>query len=148
MYSWFECKLDLLNCTISLIFTGEKNFKPYANLCLFKVLDYLTDEEWMKRKLAINIVYTLVFYCKKYNCYPKTVKIACKENNIEVDNKNIFKRKIRRIDKNGNYKDYESIRSASHDFINKPFENARENIQQALRDDTKTAYGYKWIYLD
>jgi hypothetical protein len=60
---WFECKLDLLNCTISLIFTAEKKFKPYANLCLFKVLDYLTDEEWMKRKLAINIVYTLAFYC-------------------------------------------------------------------------------------
>jgi hypothetical protein len=62
---WFECKLDLLNCTISLIFTGEKKFKPYANLCLFKVLDYLTDEEWMKRKLAINIVYTLAFYCQE-----------------------------------------------------------------------------------
>jgi hypothetical protein len=62
---WFECKLDLLNCTISLIFTAEKNFKPYANLCLFKVLDYLTDEEWMKRKLAVNIVYTLAFYCQE-----------------------------------------------------------------------------------
>ena len=61
---WFECKLDLLNCTISLIFTAETKFKPYANICLFKVLDYLTDSEWMKRKLAINIVYTLVFYCK------------------------------------------------------------------------------------
>ena len=62
---WFECKLDLLNCTISLIFTGEKNFKPYANSCLFKIIDYLTDDEWMKRKLAINIVYTLLFYCKE-----------------------------------------------------------------------------------
>ena len=62
---WFECKLDLLNCTISLIFTSEAKFKPYANVCLFKVLDYLTDTEWMKRKLAINIVYTLVFYCKE-----------------------------------------------------------------------------------
>ena len=61
---WFECKLDLLNCTISLIFTAETKFKPYANICLFRVLDYLTDAEWMKRKLAINIVYTLVFYCK------------------------------------------------------------------------------------
>ena len=61
---WFECKLDLLNCTISLIFTAETRFKPYANICLFRVLDYLTDSEWMKRKLAINIVYTLVFYCK------------------------------------------------------------------------------------
>ena len=62
---WFECKLDLLNCTISLIFTSEERFKPYANICLFRVLDYLTDEEWMKRKLAINIVYTLIFYCKE-----------------------------------------------------------------------------------
>jgi hypothetical protein len=62
---WFECKLDLLNCTISLIFTAESKFKPYANICLFRVLDYLTDSEWMKRKLAINIVYTLVFYCKE-----------------------------------------------------------------------------------
>ena len=62
---WFECKLDLLNCTVSLIFTGEKNFKPYANKCLFKIVDYLTDEEWMKRKLAVNIVYTLLFYCKE-----------------------------------------------------------------------------------
>ena len=62
---WFECKLDLLNCTISLIFTGEKKFKPYANNILCKIIDYLTDEEWLKRKLAINIVYTLLFYCKE-----------------------------------------------------------------------------------
>ena len=62
---WFLCKLDLLNCTMSLIFTAGKNFKPYVTLCLFKVLDYLTDEEWMKRKLAINIVYSLIFYCKE-----------------------------------------------------------------------------------
>ena len=61
---WFECKLDLLNCTISLIFTGEKKSEPFANKCLFKVLDYLSDEEWMKRKLAVNIIYTLLFYCK------------------------------------------------------------------------------------
>jgi AraC-like DNA-binding protein len=62
---WFLCKLDLLNCTMSLIFTAGKSFKPYATICLFKVIDYLTDEEWMKRKLAINIVYGLIFYCKE-----------------------------------------------------------------------------------
>ena len=61
---WFECKLDLLNCTISLIFSAESKFKQYAKICLFRVLDYLTDTDWMKRKLAINIVYALVFYCK------------------------------------------------------------------------------------
>ena len=75
----FVCKLDLLNCTISLIFTTESKFKPYANICLFRVLDYLTDEEWMKRKLAINIVYALVFYCKDEI-------MAVKENIVEFLN--------------------------------------------------------------
>ena len=61
---WFKCKLDLLNCTISLIFATQEKFKPYANICLFRVMDYLTDPDWMMRKLTINIVYTLVYYCR------------------------------------------------------------------------------------
>ena len=73
---WFECKLDLLNCSISLVFSAENKFKPYANTCLFRVMDYLTDTDWMMRKLAINIVYTLVFYCKEEI-------LAVKENIIE-----------------------------------------------------------------
>ena len=73
---FFICKLDLLNCTISLIFTSENKFRPYANICLFRVLDYLTDDDWMKRKLAINIVYTLIFYCKDEI-------MAVKENIVE-----------------------------------------------------------------
>ena len=76
---WFECKLDLLNCIISLIFTAEEKFRPYANVCLFRILDYLTDNDWMKRKLAINIVYTLVVYCKDEI-------MAVKENIIEFLN--------------------------------------------------------------
>ncbi len=76
---WFECKVDLLNCTISLIFTAEAKFKPYATICLFKVLDYLTHKDWMIRKLAVNIVYTLVFYCKDET-------MAVKENIIELLN--------------------------------------------------------------
>ena len=76
---WFECKIDLLNCIISLIFKAEKKFKPYANVCLFRILDYLTDDDWVKRKLAINIVYTLVFYCKEEI-------LAVKENIIEFLN--------------------------------------------------------------
>ena len=76
---WFECKVDLLNCTISLIFSAEYKFKPYANVCMFRILDYLTDLDWMIRKLAINIVYTLVFYCKEEI-------MAFKENIIEFLN--------------------------------------------------------------
>ena len=62
---WFECKLDLLNLTQSMIHTLGEKFKPYANVCLFKILDFFTDEDWMKRKLAVNIVYALTFYCKE-----------------------------------------------------------------------------------
>ena len=75
----FECKIELLNCLISLILTTEQKFKPYANVCLFRILDYLTDDDWIKRKLAINIVYTLVFYCKDEI-------MAVKENIIEFLN--------------------------------------------------------------
>jgi hypothetical protein len=46
---------------------------------MFRILDYLTDLDWMIRKLAINIVYTLVFYCKEEI-------MAFKENIIEFLN--------------------------------------------------------------
>ena len=62
---WFESKLDLLHCVLSLIHTQGKKFKHYANVCLFKILDFFTDEDWMKRKIAVNIVYTLTYYCKE-----------------------------------------------------------------------------------
>ena len=75
----FECKIDLLNCIISLIFRVKEKFKSHANVCLFRILDYLTDDDWIKRKLAINIVYTLVFYCKEEI-------MAVKENIIEFLN--------------------------------------------------------------
>ena len=75
----FQCKLDILNCLISLIFITEQKFKPYANLCLFRVLDYLTDDQWIMRKLSINIVYTLVFFCRE-EIFP------VKENIIEFLN--------------------------------------------------------------
>ena len=61
----YQCKLDILNCLISLIFITEQKFRLYANICLFRVLDYLTDDQWIMRKLSINIVYTLVFFCKE-----------------------------------------------------------------------------------
>ena len=59
------CKLDLLNCTISLILIAKEKFAPYAKDCLFNVLNLVKDKNWMKRKLAINIVCILTFFCKK-----------------------------------------------------------------------------------
>ena len=59
----FYAKLELLNCLISLIFSSEERFRPFASMTLYKIFDYITDDDWLKRKLALNIVYTLVYYC-------------------------------------------------------------------------------------
>ena len=48
-------------------------------------MDYLTDTDWMMRKLAINIVYTLVFYCKEEI-------MAVKENIIDGEKCNLSAR--------------------------------------------------------
>ena len=56
-------QLELLNCLITLIFLSEAHFSKYASVTLYKIIDFITDKEWMKRKLALNIVYTLVYYC-------------------------------------------------------------------------------------
>jgi hypothetical protein len=60
---YFIPKLELLNCLISLIFTSEKNFKSFASITLYKIIDFITDKDWLKRKLALNVVYTLIYYC-------------------------------------------------------------------------------------
>jgi len=61
----YQAKSELLNALISLIFAAENLFKPFATVTLYKILDYLTDNDWFKRKLALNVVYTLVIYCKE-----------------------------------------------------------------------------------
>ena len=60
----FKSKNELLNCLISLILGAESSFCSYAKITLYKILDFLTDKDWLKRKLALNVIYTLIFYCK------------------------------------------------------------------------------------
>ena len=61
----FNAKYELLNCLISLILGADNLFSPYAHNTLYKVLDFLADTDWFKRKLALNVIYTLIFYCKE-----------------------------------------------------------------------------------
>lgn len=61
----YQAKSELLNSLISLIFASENLFKPFSTVTLYKILDYLTDSDWFKRKLALNVVYTLVIYCQE-----------------------------------------------------------------------------------
>ena len=60
----YTAKYELLNCLISLILGAENLFLPYANTTLYKVLDFLSDDDNNKKKLALNVIYTLIFYCK------------------------------------------------------------------------------------
>ena len=59
----FYPKIELLNCIISLIFLSEKKFSPYSTMTLYKIIDFITNQNWIIRKLALNIIYTLVYYC-------------------------------------------------------------------------------------
>ena len=75
----FEAKQELLNCLISLILGAENLFKPYAKIVFNKIIDFLTNDNWIERKLSLNIIYTLVFYCKDE-------MISLKENILNIIN--------------------------------------------------------------
>lgn len=59
----FTAKNELLSCLISLIVACEENFSFLASKTLYKVLDFLSDEDWIKRKLGLNVIYTLGTFC-------------------------------------------------------------------------------------
>lgn len=85
--------------------------------------------------------------CEQYHCDPSVVRHACLENNIFIQSfipEN--KKRIQRIDKNGNIKIYSSITEAAKDFPNKEIETARKNISRGLNKN-KVAYGYNWIFI-
>ena len=75
----FNYVYDILYCTLKLIIVAQEKFKIYCNICLFTILDYLTDDNWMIRKTSLEIIFFLTKYCKKEI-------ISVKENIIEFLN--------------------------------------------------------------
>lgn len=61
----FYAKSEGLETLVGLIFAAESDFKPYASMCLFKVLDFLMNSDWVKRKLSLDIIYALCNFCKE-----------------------------------------------------------------------------------
>ena len=55
----FEPIIELMDSFIVLISSTESKFKPYSTITLFKILDLLTNSDWKRRKVAIDIIYTL-----------------------------------------------------------------------------------------
>ena len=83
--------------------------------------------------------------CSFFNCDRYTVQVACKEFGVEI-NSQPQKKKIKRIDSNGEITVYNSIIEAAHDFSDKGLENARSNISRAA-NKLGTAYGYVWRFI-
>ena len=60
----FKEKLEILNCFISLIFCSEDKYIPFAVETLNIIIEFINDTEWLIRKFSLNIIYTLLCYCK------------------------------------------------------------------------------------
>ena len=73
----FKAKNELLNCLISLILGAEINFLPYAKIVFNKIIDFLTNDDWVQRKLTLNLIYILIYYCKEE-------MISLKENILNI----------------------------------------------------------------
>ena len=101
----FECKLDLLNCTITLILTVNVKFSSHAKVCLYRVLDFLTDGDLEEKKLAINIVYILVIYCTE-NIMPLKDEIISlineikKKKDVDPNIKEVYLQTLKFIEEN------------------------------------------------
>jgi hypothetical protein len=61
----FGNKIFLLQCLNELIKKCKEKFKQFANITMYKILDFLQDNENDLRKEALNILYFLIFHCPK-----------------------------------------------------------------------------------
>ena len=61
----FANKIFLLQCFNELIKKCKEKFKQFANITMYKILDFLQDNENDLRKEALNILYLLIFHCPK-----------------------------------------------------------------------------------
>ena len=85
----FPGKLEILNCFISLVFSSEEKYVPYSIMTLNIIIQFINDQEWLIRKFALNIIYTMLYYCKKEiiekrDFIMQKLKSLSNETNIEV----------------------------------------------------------------
>ena len=59
----FGNKLYLLQCFSELINKCKEKFKQFSNITLYKILDFLQDNNIELRKETLNILYLLIYYC-------------------------------------------------------------------------------------
>ena len=61
---YFNGKKELLESILGLTVICESSFKPFAEKSITKIRRFLTDEDWFKRKLVLDIICKLYFHCK------------------------------------------------------------------------------------
>ena len=54
-----KCQVQLLESLISLILAVETDFSAYTPLFLPSLLECMTNQDWMVRKMAIDVIYTM-----------------------------------------------------------------------------------------
>lgn len=86
----------------------------------------------------------------KYQCSSKTVRVACKENNVEIAsaqtaNQKLNSQSVIMLDKDTmeEINVFISLREAAR-YLNKA--RASQHIAEVCRGKRKTAYGYKWKF--
>ena len=85
----FPGKLEILNCFISLVFSSEEKYVPYSIMTLNVIIKFIQDPEWLIRKFALNIIYTMLYYCKKEISEKRefiidNLKLLKNDENLEV----------------------------------------------------------------
>ena len=60
----FLKKYELLNCLNELILISENNFEQFAAIALYKILDYLNDENDNNKIITLDIIKNLLIYCE------------------------------------------------------------------------------------
>lgn len=55
-------KLEILNCFTSLIFCSETRYISFAKCTVRKIINLCSDQEWIIKKFALNILCTLMYY--------------------------------------------------------------------------------------
>lgn len=96
---------------------------------------------------------TVKAVCDKYHCDRHTVQVACKENDVKIlsgqdYNKINRSKKVKMIDKNtGNVlKVFPSCRAASREIAGN--NSGYIHISKVCKGKEKTAYGYKWEFVE
>ena len=144
-------KLEILNCFTSLIFCSETQYIPFAKYTAKKIIDLCIHPEWIIRKFALNIICTLMYYCKE-EIYPLKNIIMKKLNYLKNEKSQEIKELYEQINNflkeedNNNHENYINTEEdiSSEKNVNKTLK--RMNIKK--NNNNNRNYGFVFLNCD